>query len=155
MTLAQLPFPKGNSNKEQMLAMSTWAPIMRYESFQVHVTQVFFRNRQKKWKSELNKRHQHSHRSLKNIATHDKCQKSQHEPQSWDMRILRCREVRFFRKETQKIWSWIKHATPPQLPFPKKHSNSQQMLVTSNKKMIEFYIAFYHPNSNGVCKIEF
>ena len=21
--------------------------------------------------------------------------------------------------------------------------------------MIEFYIAFYHPNSNGVCKIEF
>ena len=33
---------------------------------------------------------------------------------------------------------------------PETHSNSQQMLVTSNKKLIELYKAFYH--SQGVDK---
>ena len=36
------------------------------------------------------------------------------------------------KKKKKYIWSWIKHATPAQLPFPETHSNTQQMLVTSN-----------------------
>ena len=35
------PFPETQSNKEQMLEISTWTPIMKYDNFKMQASQVF------------------------------------------------------------------------------------------------------------------
>ena len=72
-TWAQPPFPKSQSNTEQMLAISVSTLSMIYDTFCMGIPTIFSRNRKNKNEAETNKRHERSLHFLRETATQNKC----------------------------------------------------------------------------------